>query len=70
MPRVARMMALAIWLDELIGKGEVKNFAELARLSIHTEIFNTDQGVQYKAAAFTGRQQRAGILVSMDGCGA
>ena len=25
-------MALAIWFDELIRKGEVKNFAELARL--------------------------------------
>ena len=33
------------------------------------EIFNTDQGVQYTAAAFTGRLQRAGILVSMDGRG-
>ena len=29
------------------------------------EIFNTDQGVQYTAAAFTGRLQRAGALVSM-----
>lgn len=31
-PRISRMMALAIWFDELIRKGEVKNFAELARL--------------------------------------
>lgn len=31
-PRISRMMALAVWFDELIRKGEVKNFAELARL--------------------------------------
>ena len=31
-PRISRMMALAIWFDELIRKGEVKNFAELSRL--------------------------------------
>ena len=33
------------------------------------EIFNTDQGVQYTAAAFTGRLQRDEILISMDGRG-
>ena len=33
------------------------------------EIFNTDQGVQYTAAAFTGRLQRDQILISMDGRG-
>ena len=31
-PRISRMMALAIWFDELIRKGEVKNFAELAAM--------------------------------------
>ena len=31
-PRISRMMALAIWFDELIRKGEVKNYADLARL--------------------------------------
>jgi hypothetical protein len=31
-PRISRMMALAIWFDELIQQGEVKNFAELAAL--------------------------------------
>lgn len=31
-PRISRMMALAIWFDELIRQGEVKNFAELAAL--------------------------------------
>ena len=31
-PRISRMMALAIWFDELIRTGEVNNFAELARV--------------------------------------
>ena len=33
------------------------------------EIFNTDQGVQYTATAFTSRLERAGVRVSMDGRG-
>ena len=33
------------------------------------EIFNTDQGVQYTAAAFTGRLESSGVRVSMDGRG-
>jgi putative transposase len=33
------------------------------------EVFNTDQGVQFTAAAFTGRLEEAGVAVSMDGRG-
>lgn len=33
------------------------------------EIFNTDQGVQFTASAFTGCLERAGVSVSMDGRG-
>src|SRR5437764_5136520 len=33
------------------------------------EVFNTDQGVQFTAAAFTGRLLSAGVKVSMDGKG-
>jgi putative transposase len=33
------------------------------------DIFNTDQGVQFTAQAFTDRVERAGIQVSMDGRG-
>jgi putative transposase len=33
------------------------------------EIFNTDQGSQYTAVAFTGRLQAAGVAVSMDSRG-
>jgi putative transposase len=33
------------------------------------EVFNTDQGVQFTAGAWTGRLERAGVAVSMDGRG-
>jgi putative transposase len=33
------------------------------------EVFNTDQGVQFTAEAFTGALERAGVAVSMDGRG-
>jgi len=33
------------------------------------EIFNTDQGSQFTARAFTGRLEEAGVAVSMDGRG-
>jgi len=33
------------------------------------EVFNTDQGVQFTAAAWTGRLESAGVAVSMDGRG-
>ena len=33
------------------------------------EVFNTDQGVQFTAAAFTGKLESEGVAVSMDGRG-
>ncbi len=33
------------------------------------EVFNTDQGVQFTAQAWTDRLERAGVAVSMDGRG-
>src|SRR4051812_49467730 len=33
------------------------------------EVFNTDQGVQFTAEAFTGRLERAGVAVRMGGRG-
>jgi len=33
------------------------------------EVFNSDQGSQFTASAFTGRLERSGIAVSMDGRG-
>jgi putative transposase len=43
-------------LDEALGRGR-------------PEVFNTDQGVQFTATAFTDRLQAAGVQVSMDGKG-
>jgi len=43
-------------LDEALGCGK-------------PEIFNSDQGSQFTAAAFTGRLESAGVAISMDGRG-
>jgi putative transposase len=43
-------------LEEALGKGR-------------PEVFNTDQGVQFTAQAWTGRLESAGVQVSMDGRG-
>jgi len=43
-------------LEEALGKGK-------------PEVFNTDQGVQFTARAWTGRLEAAGVAVSMDGKG-
>ena len=43
-------------LEEALGRGT-------------PEVFNTDQGVQFTARAFTERVERAGAAVSMDGRG-
>jgi putative transposase len=43
-------------LDEALSRGR-------------PEVFNTDQGVQFTAAAWTGRLESAGVKVSMDGKG-
>jgi putative transposase len=43
-------------LDEALASGQ-------------PEIFNTDQGSQFTAAAFTGRLEKCGVAISMDGRG-
>ena len=43
-------------LEEALGRGT-------------PEVFNTDQGVQFTAGVWTGRLERAGVAVSMDGRG-
>jgi len=43
-------------LDEALSRGK-------------PEVFNTDQGVQFTAQAWTGRLESAGVAVSMDGKG-
>jgi len=53
--RLMRLMGLEA-LEEALGRGR-------------PEIFNTDQGVQYTATAFTSRLEWAGVAISMDGRG-
>jgi putative transposase len=43
-------------LEEALGRGR-------------PEVFNTDQGVQFTSAAWTGRLESVGVAVSMDGRG-
>ena len=43
-------------LEEALGRGR-------------PEVFNTDQGVQFTAGAWTSRLEAAGVAVSMDGRG-
>jgi putative transposase len=43
-------------LEEALSKGK-------------PEVFNTDQGCQFTALAWTGRLERAGVAISMDGVG-
>ena len=43
-------------LDEALGQGR-------------PEVFNTDQGVQFTAAAWAGKLEAVGVAVSMDGKG-
>jgi putative transposase len=43
-------------LEEVLGRGT-------------PEVFNTDQGVQFTASAWTERLERSGVAVSMDGRG-
>ena len=56
------------WADYRAGK--ISRAALVRRMTRGTpEIFNTDQGVQYTATAFTERLESAGVAISMDGRG-
>ncbi len=54
--------------NTLDGSFCVEMLEEALRLG-KPEVFNTDQGVQFTASAFTGRLESAGVAVSMDGRG-
>ena len=57
--RLSNTLDGSFWLemlDEALSRGR-------------PEVFNTDQGVQFTAEAFTGRLESAGVAVSMDGRG-
>src|SRR5512144_2695114 len=54
--------------NTLDGSFCLEMLADALRLG-QPEVFNTDQGVQFTAEAFTGRLLSAGVAVSMDGRG-
>jgi putative transposase len=72
------LVAIIDWHSRYVLEWELSNSLEgsfcvevlnraLARS--RPEIFNTDQGVQFTSAAFTGRLESAGVRISMDGKG-
>lgn len=72
------LVAILDWYSRYVLAWELSNtldgafcWTALERALQHgrPEIFNTDQGVQFTAQAFTGRLQAAGIRISMDGRG-
>ena len=56
-------------LSNSLESGFCVEALEEALASQQPEIFNTDQGVQFTSASFTGRLEQAGITISMDGRG-
>jgi len=56
-------------LSNTLDGGFCLELLEEALRSGRPEVFNTDQGVQFTAEAFTGRLLSAGVAVSMDGRG-
>jgi putative transposase len=54
--RLSNTLDVAFCLEEALSQG-------------CPEVFNTDQGVQFTSASFTGRLEAAGAKVSMDGRG-
>jgi len=72
------LVAVMDWFSRYVIAWEISNTLDgafcLATLNEalekgKPEIFNTDQGVQFTAKAFTGRLEEAGVRVSMDGRG-
>jgi len=72
------LVAVLDWYSRYVLSWEVSNTLDgdfcltaLERALQHAkpEIFNTDQGSQFTANAFTGRLERAEIKISMDGKG-
>jgi putative transposase len=56
-------------LSNTLDGGFCLEMLEDALRSGRPEVFNTDQGVQFTAAGFTGRLESSGVAVSMDGRG-
>ena len=72
------LVAILDWFSRYVVTWQLSNTLEgrfcLEALEValqhgQPEIFNTDQGVQFTATAFTQRLEQAGIRISMDGRG-
>ncbi len=71
------LVAVMDWFSRRVLAWEVSNsleadfcveaLEEALRLHPHPEIFNTDQGAQFTASAFTGVLASHGVAISMDG---
>ena len=60
---------LAWELSNTLDAGFCLEALEAALRRGQPDIFNTDQGVQFTCADFTGRLEKAGVQISMDGRG-
>ena len=72
------LVAIMDWFSRYVLAWEVSTSMETAfclsaldwaLTSAQPEIFNSDQGAQFTSLAFTARLQKAGVTISMDGCG-
>lgn len=72
------LVAVIDWYSRYVLSWELSNTLdgsfcldalERALAGSRPEVFNTDQGTQFTAEAFTGRLEAAGVQVSMDGKG-
>ena len=72
------LVAVIDWYSRYVLSWELSNTMDSgfclkaleSALTVATpEIFNTDQGVQFTCTAYTGRLERQGIQISMDGKG-
>lgn len=72
------LVAVLDWFSRYVLAWELSNTVEAAfcvealeraLARARPEMFNTDQGAQFTATEFTGRLERAGVKISMDGRG-
>src|SRR5947209_4698620 len=62
-------LVVAWRLSNTLDGAFCQEMLEAALAAGRPEVFNTDQGVQFTARAWTGRLEAAGVQVSMDGRG-
>jgi putative transposase len=72
------LIAIMDWFSRYVLEWELSNSLEIAFCLIALErslirgqpgIFNTDQGAQFTSRDFSGRLEKAGVQISMDGQG-